>query len=181
LDIGIVSTKIRNRRLQYKPLFSDELIAVMTPDHPLSDKAYLTATDFADQHVITYALPKHELTLFNRLLKPAGVVPRQLSQIELTEAIVEMVKAGMGISTMARWAVAPHIQAGTLVGVPLTRYGLRRTWSAAILRNGRTPDHITEFIRLIGSKAEIASNVGPYIRESRFGQGDVAYALRNRG
>ena len=181
LDIGIVCTKIRNRRLQYKPLFSDEVIAVMHPDHPLAGKPYLAAADFADQHLITYAVPKDDLSIFQRLLKPAGVTPRQLSQIELTEAIVEMVKAGIGISTMAKWAVAPHIQAGTLVGVPLTRHGLRRLWSAAILRNGKTPDHITEFIRLIASKAEAETDVGPYVREYRFGQGDVAYALRNRG
>jgi LysR family transcriptional regulator, regulator for metE and metH len=181
LDIGIVCTKIRNRRLQYKPLFSDELIAVMNPDHPLAGKSYLNAADFADQHLITYAIPKDELSIFQRLLKPAGVMPRQFSQIELTEAIVEMVKSGMGISTMARWAASPHIQAGTLAGVPLTRHGLRRMWSAAILRNGRTPDHITEFIRLIATKTEADTDVGPYVREYRFGQGDVAYALRNRG
>jgi len=158
LDVAVVGTRLRNRKLSYKPLFTDELIAVVNPDHPFTSKPYLVAADFRDQHLFTYSVPKSELTIFNRLLSPAGVMPRHVSQVELTEAMIEMAKAGLGISVMARWAAGPHLADGSLVGVPLTRHGLRRMWYAAVIRNGTTPAHITEFIGLIARKPEVPQN-----------------------
>jgi LysR family transcriptional regulator for metE and metH len=149
LELAIVATKVRNRKLQYKSLFDDELIAVMKPGHLLASRPYLTAHDFSDQHLITYSLPKDKMSLFQRVLTPAAVNPRHISQVELTEAIVEMVKAGLGISTMARWAAAPHLEAGSLVGVPVTRHGLKRTWYAATMRTGSGPAFIAEFVKLL--------------------------------
>ena len=52
LDLAIVSTQMRDNRLLYKPLFKDELVAVLPPDHPLTARPYLRARDFADQHLI---------------------------------------------------------------------------------------------------------------------------------
>ena len=43
--------------------------------------------------------------VFQRLLTPAGISPRRLQQVQLTEAILELVRAGLGVSVLARWAV----------------------------------------------------------------------------
>lgn len=149
LDLAIASTVVRNRKLLFKPMFRDEVVAIVSPDHPLASRAYLTARDFADEHLLAYSLPKEEMTIFQKLLMPAGVTPRQVSQVALTEAIIEMVKAGLGISTMARWAVAPHIKSGTLKAIPLTKKGLHRQWSAAIMKNNSVPPYLIKFVELI--------------------------------
>ena len=77
-----------------------------------------------------YATPRSENMVFRQVLTPAGVSPRRTSEIQLTEAIVELVKAGVGISVLARWAVLPHLEAGTLHAMPLTRTGFHRQWKA---------------------------------------------------
>ena len=41
---------------------------------------------------------------------PAGVVPARIQEVKLTEAIIEMVKANLGISALARWAVQPFLE-----------------------------------------------------------------------
>jgi LysR family transcriptional regulator for metE and metH len=107
----------------------------------------VAAEDFADEHLIIYA-PRGESTVFRQVLTPAGVTPRRTSEIQLTEAIIEMVKAGIGISVLARWAVLPHLQAGTLEAIPLTRTGFHRQWKAAVIA-GAVPDYIPEFTRLL--------------------------------
>jgi LysR family transcriptional regulator, regulator for metE and metH len=53
------------------------------------------------------------------------------------------------LAMLARWAVAPQLAAGTVVGKPLTAHGFHRTWSAAQLRNKSTPAYLQEFIRLL--------------------------------
>src|SRR5215470_11249710 len=127
LDLGIVSGVHREKQLQYRPLFEDEFVAVMPPDHPLVERPYLTARDFADQNVILYVSPE-DSTLFEKILRPAGVTPARVTTVPLTEAIIEMIKAGLGITALARWAVQEQIAAGNLVARPITRRGLHRQW-----------------------------------------------------
>lgn len=153
LDLAIVNRPLRNSKIAYKPLFHDELVAVVRPDHPLASRAHVKAQDFADQHLLVYQVPKEESTIFQKFLIPAGVSPRRVSQVQLTEAIIEMVKAGLGVSIMARWAVAPQLASGTLCAVPLSSRGFHRQWSAATLKNKSAPAYLNAFIDLLANNS----------------------------
>src|SRR6185436_20976164 len=135
LDVALITEKPDDSRLRYEPLFRDELVAITAPDHRLAGRRYVRAEDFADEHLIIYSVSEEESTLFQKVLKPASVRPRQTSQMQLTEAIVEMVKAGIGISVMGRWAVNPQRESGELVALPLTSgKGFHRQWNAAMIK-----------------------------------------------
>src|SRR5437667_304872 len=157
IDLAIVSNDDHDDRLAYVPLFTDELVALLRPDHPLSDKPFLTAADFADQHLFVYLLPPGENDVFTKLLSPAGVTPRRVSGVQLTEAILELVKGGAGIAVLARWAVTPHLKTGELTAVPLTRRGLERRWRAAMLRQSPLPLHLREFAGLLAAGPTLLS------------------------
>jgi LysR family transcriptional regulator for metE and metH len=137
--------------VSFKPLFKDEMVVIVSPDHPLAARAYISAKDFASEHLLVYSLPKEELTIFQKVLSPAGVTPKHVSRVELTEAIIEMVKAGLGVGVMARWAVSPHIDAGTLRALPLTARGFHRQWSGAMIRHRATPPYLLKFLDLLAA------------------------------
>jgi LysR family transcriptional regulator for metE and metH len=149
IDLGIATGTERDERLEYHPLFQDEMVAVMTPEHRLASRSYLRAEDFAAEHLIMYTIPESESTLFRTVLVPAGVRPAKVSLIELTEAIVELVRAGVGIAVLARWAVSPQLESGVLRAVPVTRRGIRRRWYAATVRQKSPPDYLRAFTRLL--------------------------------
>jgi LysR family transcriptional regulator for metE and metH len=107
------------------------------------------AEDFKDEHLIAYSVPREQLTVYQEVLAPSGIMPRALSHVELTEAIVEMVKAGIGIGVLARWAVAPQLETGALTAIPLTRRGFHRQWSAATLRSRSTMPYLKKFVSLL--------------------------------
>jgi LysR family transcriptional regulator for metE and metH len=151
LDLAITSAAARNQKLMFKPLFKDEMVVIVSPDHPLTSRAYVTAKDFASEHLLVYAVPKEESTIYQKVLVPAGVSPRHVSRVELTEAIIEMVKAGLGIGVMARWAVTPHVEAGRLRALPLTARGFHRRWSAAMIRQKTMPAYVLSFVQLLAS------------------------------
>src|SRR5947208_13872918 len=90
--VAIISSDDHDGRLTCVPLFTDELVAVLRVDDPLAGKPFLTAADFSDQHLIVYLLPPGENDVFVKLLEPAGVMPRRVSAIQLTEALLELVK-----------------------------------------------------------------------------------------
>ena len=132
VDVAIVSRRTRDRRLRFVPLFRDELVALVGPDHPWARRTSVDAADFASEHLIHYATTKSELTVFRVLLRPAGVQPRRQSPVLLTEAILEMVKSGLGVAVLAHWAAAPYVERGHVRAVRLTRRGLQRQWYAAM-------------------------------------------------
>ena len=153
LDVAVVSSCPRDKRLAYRPLFKDELVAIMPPDHPLAAKPYVQPRDFADQQLFLYVAPK-DSDLFRLLLNPAGVTPARVSQVQLTEAIIEMVKAGLGLSVLARWAVDGAVQSGRIVARPLTKRGVHRQWSAALLKREFIPPYLSEFVALLAESPE---------------------------
>ena len=148
IDVCIVMDLPRDRRVEGIPLFDDEVVAVVAPTHPLAARAYIDASDFANEHLLNYS-PPEESMLFQRLLTPAGVMPRQLSLIQLTEAMVELVKAGMGICVLARWAVEPHVRAGTLCAIPITASGMPRRWYSASRATKNKPAYLREFEQFV--------------------------------
>lgn len=149
VDLAIVSDPVKHAGLWSEPLFSDDVLLVVSADHPLAGSDHVAPTALADQTLIVYNAPLDQLSLFRDLLRPAGVRPRETIQIELTEAIVEMVRAGLGVTCLARWAVTPYLLAGGLVTVRLTRRGYRRQWRAAMRRRERAAPHLQALVQLL--------------------------------
>ena len=152
LDVALMCSAPSDRRLQLRPLFEDEMLLLVAPRHRLASRPYVRAADFASENLLIYS-SLEESHLYRRVLKPARVRPRQVSHCQLTEAILEMVKAGLGVSVMARWAVAPQIESGAVRAVPVTRHGLCRTWTAARLRQRTAPVYLLEFIEELSREA----------------------------
>ena len=61
------------------------------------------------------------------------------TSLHTTEAVVESVKAGLGVAVVARWAVADEIAQGRLLAVRLGAKGLRRRWYAAMVGRSQSP------------------------------------------
>jgi LysR family transcriptional regulator for metE and metH len=157
IDLALVSEPPKNGKLVYTPLFQDELLVVMSNDHPLATHSFVKAEDFAQEHLLVYTSIT-DTTLFKKVLSPAGITPRQVSVVPLTEALLEMIRAGVGISVMARWAVGPHVEAGAVRALPLTKKGLRRRWVAAQLKNKAAPAYLLEFVRLLADNSVLVTD-----------------------
>jgi LysR family transcriptional regulator, regulator for metE and metH len=148
LDVGVVSCLPRNKTLRLTPTCEDELVIVMGPQHRLAASTYVQPRDLAGETVLCYP-PKEESTLWLRVLRPAGIVPERIVGIPLTESIVDMASAGIGVAFLARWAIERYVHAGRVVARPLNKSGFRRNWYAATLRNRPIPAYLTEFVSLL--------------------------------
>jgi LysR family transcriptional regulator for metE and metH len=156
LDLAIVADPVTQPALAMRLLFEDELVAIVGAQHRLADRRSLTPKDFADERLITYSIPLRNLTVYQQFLAPAGVTPAHVSRVELTEAIVEMVKANLGIAVLARWSVARHLNVATLKAIPLSRKGFKRKWYAATGKSRRQPAYVEAFADLLASDGPLA-------------------------
>ena len=151
LDLAIMSTPVHDARLRSEALFDDELLVVTAPDHPLASRPYVRPKELAAQTLLTY----HDVaqnSAYLRVLRPAGLEPSRTMRVPLTEAMIEMIRAGIGVAALARWAIAPWIEAGVVATVPLTSRGLKRTWSAVTLRTPRVPAYLADFVTLLAKE-----------------------------
>jgi LysR family transcriptional regulator for metE and metH len=159
IDLAIMSDPVRDRRLVTRPLFEDELLVIMSPNHRLAGRAVVEPEDLADETLIIYP-PREESTVLQKVLVPARVAPKAIQQVQLSEAIIELVKAGLGVAAMARWAIEPSLRAGTLRTARLTRKGFRRRWSAAMLRDMADTPFAKDFIDLIVRRSPVSRTSG---------------------
>lgn len=153
IDLALTNDKRSHERLRFCPVFGDELIALMPNSHPLAAKEFLRARDLQDECLVLPSELKD--TYLNRtFLQPAEVTPKQVLKVPLTEAIVEMVKGGLGIGIVARWMVLPYLKGSGLRAVQLGKHGLYREWWAVILNHQKTPQYLNDFIELIAESTE---------------------------
>jgi LysR family transcriptional regulator for metE and metH len=149
LDVAIVSTPPRNKSLRVTPMFEDELVLVMSPDHRLAEFEIVPPRELEGETVLIYP-PKEESTLLG-ILRPAGVEPERILEIPLTEAIVELAGAGTGVAFMPRWAVSPQVDSRRVLVRPLGSKGFLRRWYAVTLRNQQVPAYLAEFLELLAT------------------------------
>jgi LysR family transcriptional regulator, regulator for metE and metH len=149
LDVAILSCPPRGKNLELTPICEDEMVVVMAPEHPLERAPFIRPRDFASETLIIYP-PREESTLMRKHLEPANIEPKELLEIPLTEAMIEMAASGLGVALVAQWAVAPQVKSGRVVARPFTRHGLHRTWYAATLRDQLCSPALAEFVELLG-------------------------------
>jgi LysR family transcriptional regulator for metE and metH len=155
LDLALVCDRIRNRKIRYTPLFEDDVLIVVPPKHRLASKNFAAPEDFASENILLYP-PKSDSTLLMKILEPAGIQPRKIQEVLVTEVILEMVIGGLGIAALPRWAVGPQLASGALIGVPLQPPGYKWEWSVAQLRDTHPQAYVQEFIRLLADRPMLA-------------------------
>jgi len=134
IDVAVTSAVPDKSTTRSLRLFRDELVLIMAPSHPLAGKEVIVAQDLSDQVYISYSAIVEKGHEYDRFIKPAQVSYRSMLKVELTEAIVELVIGGFGISILSRWAVSHYLQSGALAAARVTRKGLHVDWYAATRR-----------------------------------------------
>jgi LysR family transcriptional regulator, regulator for metE and metH len=154
IDLAIVSSPVKEPGIETFDLFSDELLLLVPPGHRLAGKAHVTAKDFAREHLLAYSPPSDNLFYQQYLAAPAST-PASVTVIRLTEAILSMVRAGLGVTVAARWAVADDLRSGRLIGLRIGPEGFYRQWRAAVRRSQHRgiPAYVADFLELVAESA----------------------------
>ncbi|HGO5857036.1 TPA: LysR family transcriptional regulator [Mannheimia haemolytica] len=151
-DLAIVAEEEDSAGIIYKPLFSYEMVAICSKDHPLATKDVWEAEDFKDETLITYPVPDDMLDLLRKILDPAGIkVTRRNS--ELTIAIIQLVASRRGIAALPYWAVKPYLDRGYVVARKITQQGLYSTLYGAIREADATLAYLDDFHDTVKSQS----------------------------
>lgn len=144
-DIAIVSEIDPDESVDYHPLFSFEIVALLARGHPLAARGYLQAEDFADDTLITYPVPDDMLDVVRQVLKPAGINPARRTT-ELTVAMLQLVASRRGIATLPIWAAQNYLKRDYVLARPIGTAGLRGRLYVACLRETSAKPYLADFV-----------------------------------
>jgi LysR family transcriptional regulator for metE and metH len=147
-DLVIVSRALKRPDVVFHPLFSYEVLGLLSRHHPLTRKPYLTARDFKSETLVTYPIPDDRLDLVREVLLPAKVNPvRRTTQ--LTVAILQLVASGRGVAGLPGWAVQPYLDRNYVVWKPIGKSGLQSRLYAATTQGASRMAYMEEFLRIM--------------------------------
>jgi LysR family transcriptional regulator for metE and metH len=132
IDVAICGGAIADRRVRAVRLFDDELVALVPAAHPLASRAYLEPADFRAEVQLSYSAVAEKGFEDERFFRPARILPKRWLRAGDVPFIVEMVRRGLGVTILSRWALVPRLAGGGLVVKRLGPRGLPTAWQAVI-------------------------------------------------
>jgi LysR family transcriptional regulator for metE and metH len=139
IDVALLTTADvpKAKGLLEQPLFSDEVVFVLSARHPLAKARHLTREALQSGPLITGKTPAAEARWFARSVFGRRAPKLQFLQFPLTEAIIDAARAGMGIAVLSEWMASGYLEAGDLIVKRLANGALRRPWRIAYRREAQ--------------------------------------------
>jgi DNA-binding transcriptional LysR family regulator len=119
IDLGLASYEPRDPRLAARQFMTDELMAIVPPEHRLANKRHLTPQELTEDTFIVAAPGAGTRTLLEERLLDLGIVLQKVLDFGNLEGVKHAVEAGLGISIQARSVVIREVASGSLRAVKL--------------------------------------------------------------
>lgn len=155
LELAIVHGRVQRRELEAEPLFDDEVVAVVAPEHRLAGRRHLEGSDLHGETLLAFGSAGPDAAWFRRAFL-GRAVPRDLRAVPITEVMMELVKADAGVAIVHRWVAEPQIRSGAVTALRLTRGGLWKSWQAVYARATPQRDALRDLVAQVRG-ARIAS------------------------
>ncbi|HZD58886.1 MAG TPA: selenium metabolism-associated LysR family transcriptional regulator [Anaerolineae bacterium] len=120
LQVGLIGAKIGAGQLNARPFLHDELVFIVPADHKLAQKHVLTLSDLSEAEFITRERGSGTRQTIENYLTKHGLSIDGLNvvmELGSTEAVVNAVSAGLGVSMVSKWAAERSLKLGELVTV----------------------------------------------------------------
>ena len=154
IDLAVNLEPRREEPLEFRPLFNDELLFVMSPLHPWARAGRVTREEIPSQHYILYGKGSYTFQMIEAYFRQEQIVLHSLLDLGNMEAIKELVKLGLGVSILAPWSARKELEEKSLVALPLGKRKLKRRWGVLHWRARRLSLAEETFIGLCESVCE---------------------------
>jgi LysR family transcriptional regulator, regulator for metE and metH len=115
-------------------LFKDELVLAVPRGHPLGRKKFVQGSDLAAETLIQTNVSALERDRVLKVLFGDQPTVQRVLRLPVTEAVLDLVQAGMGVSILAAFTLGQRLERGEIEAVRLTRRGFPRTWTGVFAK-----------------------------------------------
>jgi LysR family transcriptional regulator, regulator for metE and metH len=135
IDVALLTAaRVRSDAVTERALFADEVVFALSPKHELAQKRVLTPGDLHKTVLWTGNIRRAESNWFIRSVFGRARPRLRVERLPLTEAILDMARARLGVAVLSEWVARPQLGRGDLVVRRLARGPLLRPWRFAYRR-----------------------------------------------
>ena len=128
VDLTLALEPKHDEKLEFHPLFTDELVFLVSPTHPWAVAGHVPREDIPRQRYVLYNKNSYTFRIVEEYFRAEDMVLNSVMEFGSMEAIKELVKLGLGVSILAPWIAQKELQEKSLASLPLGRRKLKRTW-----------------------------------------------------
>jgi LysR family transcriptional regulator for metE and metH len=116
-------------------LFEDEFVLVVSKNSKYADLKEVNGHQLNGEDLLIYDMDEKHSTALNHFVKPNKIQLNSLIKMQLTEGIIEMVAADLGVTIMPTWIASPYLKRQKVISIGLSGAPLIRKWYAASLKD----------------------------------------------
>jgi len=146
IDIAFVSLPVETPNIQTDLLFSDEIVAIAHPKHPLSNEKFISAATLAGEQLILGEKGGNTRRMIDDFFAAANVKPNVVMELSRQEAINKMVENQMGVGIAGAKNVSNEIREARLVSWLIEGAEIKWDLGLARLRGGYFSPIAKEFV-----------------------------------
>jgi LysR family transcriptional regulator for metE and metH len=116
-------------------LMKDPLVVILPPGHPLAQSKRIRVSALNDERFLMHSAAREPGFDWQGHYLPKTLSFRHTKEVQVPEAIIDLVEVGIGVSILPRWIVEPELANGRLIARPLEGRNLWTDWWAVIRSN----------------------------------------------
>jgi LysR family transcriptional regulator, low CO2-responsive transcriptional regulator len=148
IDVAFVSLPVENSNIQTELLFSDEIVAIANPKHPLAKQKVISGAALAAEPLILGEKGGNTRRQLDEFFVQIGVKPNVVMELSRQSAINRMVENNMGVGIASVKTVKRACEEGKFVSWWIEGATMNWELGLAHLRGGYFSPIAQEFARL---------------------------------
>lgn len=161
-DIGLVAYPSPRRGLKAMTFWSDRLVLICSPSHPLASRRRIPFSALQSEKFIAFEPDLPTRREIDRKLRAEGVKVKLVLEFDNIETVKRAVEIENGVSIVPEAAVRTEVEAGMLTTVEFGDPSFVRPLGALIRRSARVSPALREFLKLLdraeSSRADSSSD-----------------------
>lgn len=148
LDIAITDTRpILPSVYKIDFLFEDEFVLIASKNSRYAKLKHLEPRDLNGTDLFIYDMEEKNSTLLTQFIRPNNIQLNSLVKLQLTEGIIEMVAADLGVTIMPTWIALPYLDQHEIIALKFPGKPLKRKWYTVSYKNADRTQR--DFIELL--------------------------------
>jgi len=136
-------------------ILQDELVACLSNKHKKSNQNRFQADEFKDEVYITNSTVPEKDREYELFFKPHNVLPRKVLQVGFNEAIIELVKANMGMTIMSKRWLEANLNTNEIHRAQLGDSGLNIYWHLVYLKKNKIIKPVNLLTQVLTENAQL--------------------------
>jgi DNA-binding transcriptional LysR family regulator len=128
IDMAVTIAPSRAEAVEIVPLFTDEIMWIVSPDHPWAQNGNFSVEEIPSQTFVCDGAGTYTYRLLEKYFEPTGFRINWDLELGNLEAVKAMVKATGAVTALAPWSVRKELEENSLVSVSLGKRKLKRNW-----------------------------------------------------